>query len=75
MNENARHIISRTIDENCDKLHPEQARRIEAALEREGYKIVKVTTTTRRPFTFDDDYCGECGGPCMRMPKHGEPWA
>lgn len=36
----ARHVISRCLDENCDQLHPEQARRIIAALEGAGYEIV-----------------------------------
>lgn len=24
---------------------------------------------------FQDDYCGQCGGPCLRRPRHGESWA
>lgn len=40
MNENPRHVISRTIDENCDRLHQEQARRIVEALDKHGWAIV-----------------------------------
>lgn len=55
MNENARHIISRTLDENCDKLHPEQARLIIAALAENGIKLITVTRTVRSPFEFDSE--------------------
>lgn len=23
----------------------------------------------------DEDYCGQCGGPCLRRPRHGEGWS
>lgn len=29
----------------------------------------------RKPFVIEEDYCGQCGGPCLRRPRHGEAWA
>ncbi len=40
MNESPRHVISRVLDEHCDKLHPEQARSIIQALDVHGWAIV-----------------------------------
>lgn len=40
-----RHVIARCIDNNCDQLHPEQARRIIGALESAGLAIVPMEPT------------------------------
>jgi hypothetical protein len=38
--------------------------------------VVVVKERKRRPFVIEeDDYCGQCGGPCLRRPRHGEAWA
>lgn len=55
MNENARHTISRALDENCDLLHPEQARKIIEALEANGFKIITIREVKRAPFVFDTE--------------------
>lgn len=48
-----RQIVSRSIDENCDKLHPEQARLILSALADAGYEIVKKRKPGGRIRTAD----------------------
>lgn len=36
----------------------------------------EIKERQRKPFVIeDDDYCGQCGGPCLRRPRHGESWA
>ncbi len=51
MNENPRHIISRSLDQNCDKLHQEQARLIIKALDENGWAVVPKGQTDYGGFT------------------------
>ena len=51
-----RHVISRALDENCDQLHPEQARRILSALTDAGFVIVPKEPT-REMWAAGGDAC------------------
>lgn len=47
----------------------------ESVVARWNNRVSVVKERQRTPFVIEEDYCGQCGGPCLRRPRHGEAWA